>query len=137
MLKHQHLIVRAEISSPPGKDQIEWLNSWYAQLIEAIGMKILIEPRTVYCDMPGNRGMTGVCAIETSSSALHVWDEDSPAVIQFDLYSCSCIDVRVVFDKLAVFKPIRIDYHFIDRDDMSDPKDPHRISVIDQGRLVW
>ena len=43
----------------------------------------------------------------------------------------------VVFEKLEVFKPVRIDYHFLDRDDMTDPKDPHRITVIEQGRLIW
>ena len=79
-------------------------------------MKILSGPHTVYCKMVGNRGYTGVCVIETSHIALHTWDEESPSVIQLDVYTCSDLDVSIVVDKLKVFEPVDIDYTFIDRD---------------------
>ena len=116
MLKHQHLIVRSEIKNPPTEFDLEKMNLWFTDLIKSIGMKILSGPHTVYCKMVGNRGYTGVCVIETSHVALHTWDEDNPAVIQLDVYTCSDLDISVVMDKLKVFKPLNVDYTFIDRD---------------------
>ena len=116
MLKHQHLIVRSEIKNPPTEFDLEKMNLWFTDLIKSIGMKILSGPHTVYCKMVGNRGYTGVCVIETSHVALHTWDEDNPAVIQLDVYTCSDLDISVVMDKLKVFKPVNVDYTFIDRD---------------------
>jgi S-adenosylmethionine/arginine decarboxylase-like enzyme len=116
MLKHQHLIVRSEIKTPPTEFDLDKMNLWFKDLIQSIGMKILSGPHTVYCKMVGNRGYTGVCVIETSHIALHTWDEESPAVIQLDVYTCSNLDVSVVIDKLKVFDPVKIDYTFIDRD---------------------
>ena len=116
MLKHQHLIVRSEILTPPTENDLEEMNFWFKDLIQSIGMKILSGPHTVYCNMVGNRGYTGVCAIETSHIALHIWDEASPATIQLDVYTCSDLQVSVVFDKMKRFNPVSIDYTFLDRD---------------------
>jgi S-adenosylmethionine/arginine decarboxylase-like enzyme len=57
-------------------------------LVEAIGMKRLIEPQAVYVEAVGNKGMTSCVLIETSHIAWHVWDEESPGLLQFDLYTC-------------------------------------------------
>lgn len=116
MLKHQHLIVRSEIKNPPTEFDLDKMNLWFTDLIKSIDMKILSGPHTVYCKMVGNRGYTGVCVIETSHIALHTWDEESPSVIQLDVYTCSDLDVSIVIDKLKVFEPVDIDYTFIDRD---------------------
>ena len=116
MLKHRHLIVRSEILTPPTEHDLDEMNFWFKDLIQSIGMKILSGPHTVYCKMVGNRGYTGVCVIETSHIALHTWDEDNPAVIQLDVYTCSHLDIETVFEKLKKFKPINIDYTLIDRD---------------------
>lgn len=116
MLKHQHLIVRSEIKNPPTEFDLDKMNLWFTDLIKSIDMKILSGPHTVYCKMVGNRGYTGVCVIETSHIALHTWDEESPSVIQLDVYTCSDLDVSIVVDKLKVFEPVDIDYTFIDRD---------------------
>lgn len=116
MLKHKHLIVRAEINNPPSADDLDKMNFWFQDLIESIGMKILSGPHTVYCPVIGNRGYTGVCVIETSHIAIHTWDEDSPATIQLDVYTCSELDVEIVFSKMKQFDPTMIDYTLIDRD---------------------
>jgi S-adenosylmethionine/arginine decarboxylase-like enzyme len=51
-------------------------------------MKRLIEPQAVYVEAVGNKGMTSCVLIETSHIAWHVWDEESPGLLQFDLYTC-------------------------------------------------
>lgn len=130
MLKHQHLIVRSEIKTPPTEYDLEKMNLWFKDLIESIGMKILSGPHTVYCKMVGNRGYTGVCVIETSHVALHTWDEDSPHIIQLDVYTCSDLDVSIVMDKLKVFNPTTVDYTFIDRDGELTILDKKRIDIV-------
>jgi S-adenosylmethionine/arginine decarboxylase-like enzyme len=51
-------------------------------------MKRLIEPQAVYVEAVGNKGMTSCVLIETSHIAWHVWDEQTPGLLQFDLYTC-------------------------------------------------
>lgn len=116
MLKHQHLIIRAEIANPPFEKDLNDMNLWFKDLIESINMKILSGPHIVYCNMPGNRGFTGVCCIETSHIAMHIWDEDDPSIIQLDVYTCSTLEIETVFKKMKRFNPKMIDYTYIDRD---------------------
>ena len=114
MLKHKHLIVRAEVSNPPKieADIVEWARN----LIQSIGMRIMMGPYAKYCEVPGNRGITCVTIIETSHIAIHIWDEDDPSVVQLDVYTCSDLDKDTVFDALKIFKPTKIDYKFLDRE---------------------
>lgn len=125
MLEHKHLIIRAEIASPPGPDEEAYMEGWFRNLIDSIGMKILRGPFVTYLDKEGNRGFTGVCIIETSHVAMHVWDEGSPGLMQLDVYTCGALDINIVFDKMRVFKPVRIDYKFLDRE--------HGFTLIDNG----
>tara|TARA_B100000941_G_scaffold290462_1_gene272550 strand:- start:2838 stop:3203 length:366 start_codon:yes stop_codon:yes gene_type:complete len=114
MLQHKHLIVRSEITNPPtGEDQIV---GWAKKLIEDIGMKIMMGPYAKYCNMQGNRGITCVTIIETSHVAIHVWDEQSPALLQLDVYTCSDLNKELVFDALKQFDPVKTDYKYLDRD---------------------
>ena len=74
-------------------------------------------PYVKYCDTPGNRGITGVAVIETSHIALHVWDETEPAIMQFDVYSCSEFDPYKIADKLqADFDVVKLDYKYLNRE---------------------
>jgi S-adenosylmethionine/arginine decarboxylase-like enzyme len=114
-LKHEHLIVRAEIKNPPRAHDIKTMNAWFEDLIESIGMKILMGPFCVYSEMVGNRGFTGICAIETSSITLHVWDEANPAFLQLDVYTCSDVNLDTVFDCMRIFMPDNIEYLYVDR----------------------
>lgn len=118
MLEHQHVIVRAEVLNPPKSP--EFIKEWLANVIESIGMKLAVgleaNPIAYYCDLEGNEGLTGAAILETSHTAIHVWDADSPAVVQYDLYSCSKIDLDTIFAHLEQFKPVKIEYTFLDRE---------------------
>lgn len=115
MLDHKHIILKARVNKPPGEDDIEFMNQWMRDLIEKIGMKILMGPMTVYSKMIGNRGMTSVAIIETSHIAMHSWDEEEPGTIQLDIYTCSSLDPVLVLDHFDVFDPVTTSWLFIDR----------------------
>ena len=113
MLVHHHLVVRAELRAPPS-DPV-YITTWKKDLVEAIGMKILMGPYATYSDMVGNRGLTVATIIETSHIVAHVWDESSPGIMQLDVYSCAEFDKQTIFDALREFEPVHIDYKFLDR----------------------
>ena len=94
-------MLRGKATRPP-KD-IDNTISWLKQLVEDIDMKIIQGPYASYVDVPGNRGLTAVVMIETSHIAFHVWDEEEPALVQFDLYTCGSLDVENVLSKLQQF----------------------------------
>lgn len=116
VLVHKHLIIRAEVNNPPKAEEKSMMEEWFVKLIEDINMKLLSGPHIKYVDMPGNKGMTGVCIIETSHIAMHVWDEPDPSLIQLDVYTCGPIHIETVFDALDIFDPVKIEYKFIDRE---------------------
>lgn len=114
ILEHKHLIVRAELNNPPKCSTA--ISMWMRDLVEAIDMKILMGPYSVYSDMVGNRGLTAVTIIETSHIALHVWDECEPALAQLDVYTCSALNIQDVFDALSAWDPSKVEYKYIDRE---------------------
>ena len=79
MLEHKHLLLMADIHNPL-KDE-ELTTFWFDDLICKLKMNKLIEPQAVYCDVEGNRGLTCICAIETSHIVLHIWDEPVPQAL--------------------------------------------------------
>lgn len=114
-LIHQHIVVRSFVNKPPMSE--EYLNDWLIELVKKIDMKILMGPMSTYLDKEGNRGMTGVCIIETSHIAIHVWDEESPGLVQLDIYSCKDFDKDVVFEHFGCFEPVDIEWFMLDRTD--------------------
>jgi S-adenosylmethionine/arginine decarboxylase-like enzyme len=98
VLVHKHLIVRAEATNPPM--EVQHLTDWLHNFIDSINMKVLMGPYVTYHDVPGNRGITGAAIIETSHIVMHVWDECSPALMQFDVYSCGPFDPETICKKL-------------------------------------
>ena len=114
MLKHKHLLVRAEVLEPP-KD-LKTTRIWLKKLITDIDMKILAGPYAKYCEVKGNRGLTCVTIIETSHITLHSWDENNPALVQLDVYSCKELDETIVFDYVYKFMPVRMSYRYFDRE---------------------
>lgn len=115
-IEHKHLIVRAEVSRPPVKGEMKFLINWFKELIELIDMKLLAGPYAKYVDVPGNRGFTCVAIIETSHLAMHIWDEQNPALMQFDVYTCGPLDPYLVFEKLEIWSPIKVEYKYLDRE---------------------
>lgn len=114
MLVHKHLIIRAEINNPP-RDP-DWVIGWLKELTGKIGMKICMGPISAYVDVPGNRGLTAVVVIETSHMAIHVWDEESPGLIQMDVYTCGKLDTDIIFKELEQFDPVKLEYKYLDRE---------------------
>tara|TARA_R110001592_G_scaffold60039_2_gene182510 strand:+ start:1039 stop:1683 length:645 start_codon:yes stop_codon:yes gene_type:complete len=114
MLEHKHLLLMADIHKPL-KDE-ELTTFWFDDLICKLKMNKLIEPQAVYCDVEGNRGLTCICAIETSHIVLHIWDEPVPAKMQLDIYTCANLDLRNVWNKIRQLEPFNIKYKFYDRE---------------------
>jgi S-adenosylmethionine/arginine decarboxylase-like enzyme len=125
VLEHKHLIVRAEIKNPPYSPND--IKQWMRELVDKIGMNILMGPYAVYSDMEGNTGLTAVTIIETSHIAMHVWDEVSPALMQLDVYTCSTLDINDVFAAVQVFEPTKVEYKYIDRE--------HDLTLLGQSDL--
>jgi S-adenosylmethionine/arginine decarboxylase-like enzyme len=78
-------------------------------------MKTLLGPYATYCSVPGNAGLTAAVIIETSHIVLHCWDESSPAELQFDVYTCSALNPKLIFDAIEIFEPVSIEYKILDR----------------------
>jgi S-adenosylmethionine/arginine decarboxylase-like enzyme len=115
VIKHKHLIIRAETKKTP--QDPKWLHSWLVQVVSDIGMDICQGPITAYVDVPGNKGLTGVVIIETSHIAVHIWDEINPGLLQMDVYSCADFDPQQIFDKIEeAFEPVKLEYKFLDRE---------------------
>jgi S-adenosylmethionine/arginine decarboxylase-like enzyme len=113
-LEHKHLIVRAEVNTPPVSETLA--TSWVKQLVASINMKILMGPYAKYLDVEGTRGLTVVTIIETSHIALHVWDECSPALLQLDVYTCGSLEPTMILESLSEFDPVKIEYKYLDRE---------------------
>jgi S-adenosylmethionine/arginine decarboxylase-like enzyme len=113
-LFHKHLIVRANLENPPAC--VDSINQWMRDLVDKINMKILMGPYAVYSNMPGNRGLTAVTIIETSHIALHVWDEEFPALMQLDVYTCSLLDPYDVVNAIEQFQPVSVEMKYLDRE---------------------
>ena len=80
---HKHIIIRAEVLEPITSEKE--LKKWLRDLVKLIKMKIIKGPYASYVTKEGNRGITGVVMIETSHIAIHVWDEESPALVQLQM----------------------------------------------------
>ena len=116
MALHNQLLVNAKAKNPfiDSKKAIEWMTD----LVQQIDMKIIQGPYASYVDKEGNRGVTCIVMIETSHIALHIWDEPDPALIQFDLYTCSTLPVEEVLSNLEeTFNIVEYDYMVIERAD--------------------
>ena len=94
MALHNHILINGRVHNPPQNidDTIQWLRD----LVDTIDMKIVQGPFASYVEKEGNRGLTAAVMIETSHIAFHVWDEETPALLQFDLYTCSTLPVPTV-----------------------------------------
>jgi len=115
MIFHKHLLINAKVNNPMKSEDeaIEFLTD----LVEAIDMKIIKGPFASYVDVEGNRGLTAIVMIETSHIAFHIWDEPTPALLQFDLYTCGMLNQKAVLDTIkSKFAVAQFDYMLLDRE---------------------
>ena len=110
---HKHLIIRAEVNHPPLTEK--YIRLWLRKLVKKIDMKIIKGPYASYVQKEGNRGVTGVVMIETSHIAIHVWDEERPALVQCDVYSCAEFSSNEVLAEFIPFDVVKIDHILLDR----------------------
>lgn len=115
MLYHKHLLINARVKNPINTEEegIRFLTD----LVDRIDMKIIKGPFASYVDKPGNRGLTAIVMIETSHIAFHIWDEEDPGLIQFDLYTCGALDLPSVLLTFGeTFEVISMEYNLFDRE---------------------
>ncbi len=115
MILHKHLLVNAKVKNPIASEQegIDFLT----RLVERIDMKIIKGPFASYVDKPGNRGLTAIVMIETSHIAFHIWDEEDPSLLQFDLYTCGKLNLpQVLFALGETFEIVNLEYQLFDRE---------------------
>ena len=110
---HKHLIIRAEVNHPPLTEK--YVRLWLRKLVKKIDMNIIKGPYASYVNKEGNRGVTGVVMIETSHIAIHVWDEDTPALVQCDVYSCAEFSSNEVLAEFIPMDVVKIDHVLLDR----------------------
>ena len=114
MILHKHLLINAKVNKPMKSEEeaIEFLKD----LVSLIDMKIIKGPFASYVDVVGNRGLTAMVMIETSHIAFHIWDEQSPALLQFDLYTCGYLDTQPVLTTIEKsFQVASLEYQLFDR----------------------
>ena len=110
---HKHLIIRAEVNSPITSEKE--IKKWLRNVVNKIDMKIIKGPYASYVQKEGNRGITGVVMIETSHIAIHVWDEERPALVQCDVYSCAEFTSNEVLAEFLPMDVTKIDHILLDR----------------------
>ena len=98
---HKHLLLRGFVTNAPTSEQV--VIDWLRDFVDRIGMKVVQGPFASMITEEGNRGLTASVMIETSHIAFHIWDEMDPSLIQFDLYTCSELNVNYVLDTISSF----------------------------------
>lgn len=111
MALHNHLLLNGYVSNPPTDNDV--VIDWMTKLVSDIDMKIIQGPYSSYVTKEGNRGLTATVMIETSHIALHVWDEEQPALIQFDLYTCSTLPAETVLKSIDEFMGLGSHHYMI------------------------
>ena len=112
---HKHLIIRAEVNHPITSEKE--LRKWLRNLVKKIDMKIIKGPYAAYVSKEGNRGLTGIVMIETSHISIHIWDEELPALVQCDVYSCAEFSSNEVLAEFVSMDVVTIDKIVLDRVD--------------------
>lgn len=133
MKDHYHLKGEGKLDHGFSEDKLEFMKSWMREVVDAIGMNILVDPISIWCNTLGNEGMTGFCCIDTSHLAWHQWsgNEEILPFIKFDIYSCKYFDINVIFPYLRKIGIYKVDFTLEDRSDDSCP------IVLDQKKGLY
>jgi S-adenosylmethionine/arginine decarboxylase-like enzyme len=122
---NKHILVTGYLNEAPQAEYVTFLEDWFKRLVEAVDMKVLIDPICVWCNDEGNEGVTGMVGITTSHSSIHFWSGE-PAYYKFDLYSCKDFALESVAEMLKELGTYKFTYTVVDRTDDEHP-------VIDSG----
>lgn len=89
-LVHHHLIYQATVDRPDlNVESGETLIQFLRDMVEEIGVKILIQPQVAFSYQ---KAWTGIVGIITSHISFHYWTVES--YLQLDVYSCKPYDVE-------------------------------------------
>ena len=117
MLQHKHLLLKGYIKHIPTNLDAISIKIWMERFIKSNGMQLQCAPIVSYVHDKGNRGMTACCLLKTSHMAFHIWDEQDPALMQFDFYTCGEMDASEIFKKLNIkFHFLKYEYMILDRE---------------------
>ena len=101
---NKHILVTGYLHEAPQAEYVTFLEDWFKRLVEAVDMKVLIDPICVWCNDEGNEGVTGMVGITTSHSSIHFWSGE-PSYYKFDLYSCKDFALESVAEAvISVFQ---------------------------------
>lgn len=114
--QHKHYIARAELRRFYDQKDEGAFSDWLLDLVEDMDMKLLSGPHMAYVTRPGLKGWTGVCIIETSHIAIHVWDEEDVILAQLDVYTCGEMNTEAIVRHLDRFDPYKIEFLLLDRE---------------------
>ncbi len=117
---NKHILVTGYIAEAPGPEYVYTLQDWFNRLVEAVDMKVLIDPICVWCNDEGNEGVTGMVGITTSHSSIHFWSGE-PSYYKFDLYSCKDFALESVAEMLKELGTYKFTYTIVDRTDDEHP----------------
>ena len=117
MLQHKHLLLKGYIKHIPTNLDAISIKIWMERFNKSNGMQLQCEPIVSYVHDKGNRGMTACCLLKTSHMAFHIWDEQDPALMQFDFYTCGEMNADEIFKKLNIkFHFLKYEYMILDRE---------------------
>lgn len=124
---HKHLMIRAYADHAP--TDMDETRAWIDSLILWLDMKKLQGPYISYVEAEGNRGLTAVAMIETSHIAFHIWDEQKPSLLQFDVYTCGPLHAEATIKEVQkYFKIVSGEYVLYDRE--------HAMTLIAEGKIA-
>ena len=112
---HQHLLVKCYAKNPPR--EVGYLNKWFIDLVDSVGMNVVAGPTSVYVNDPGNEGLTGTITLATSHSSIHIWDSLETPMFQFDIYSWKLFTLETVMSNFKDWDIIEAEWVMIDRND--------------------
>ena len=114
MIFHKHILINAKVKNPI-QNELEAIQ-FLDRLVDRINMKVIKGPFASYVDKEGNKGLTAIVMIETSHIAFHIWDEEDPGTLQFDLYTCGALNKDEVIKALQErFEIVSMDWRLYDR----------------------
>ena len=107
----KHILIRGNIKEAPTPNDVAKIEAWFARLVDAVDMDVLLPPVATWCDVVGNEGMTGLVAITTSHASAHWW----PTFYKFDLFSCKDFTLDQISPLLKDLTTTDFTYMIIDR----------------------
>ena len=111
---HLHLLVKGYVNNPPKAEKL--LNIWLKELANRMDMEILIDPTSAIITKNGNEGLVGGIILTDATASIRVWNSESPALFQFNLYSYNSFNATDIIHHINFwFELNRAHWQLVDR----------------------